>query len=216
MAPPGVRFTGFEKRREALASALASADVLVHGCPFETFGLGVAEAVACGLPVVAPDEGALERCEAVRLAAGIDAPVAHLRKRRDAGGVSHSALVGEVEERVALVDDILDTGGTLLSACDQLRRSGVHEIFVFATHGLFTGERWRELPSLGVRRIFTTDSVPTAARRGGDLVQVLPAGEMIMDAFAAMALQPSGGSRLNRPHGNVVAPSSLRKLPDGF
>ncbi len=52
-----VRFFGFEKDRAALASALASADVLVHGCPYETFGLGVAEAMSCGLPVVVPDEG---------------------------------------------------------------------------------------------------------------------------------------------------------------
>jgi alpha-1,6-mannosyltransferase len=52
-----VRFAGFVKGREALAQSLASADALVHGCPFETFGLGVAEAMACGLPVVVPDAG---------------------------------------------------------------------------------------------------------------------------------------------------------------
>ena len=52
-----VRFLGFEKSRAALATALASADALVHGCPYETFGLGVAEAMSCGLPVVVPDEG---------------------------------------------------------------------------------------------------------------------------------------------------------------
>lgn len=40
-----------------LATALASADLLIHGCPFETFGLGVAEALACGVPAVLPDEG---------------------------------------------------------------------------------------------------------------------------------------------------------------
>ena len=56
-APHGVRFAGFEQDRDRLAAALASADVLVHGCPYETFGLGVAEAVACGLPVVVPDAG---------------------------------------------------------------------------------------------------------------------------------------------------------------
>jgi alpha-1,6-mannosyltransferase len=56
-ALPGVRFVGFERDRARLAGALASADVLVHGCPYETFGLGVAEAVACGLPVVVPDAG---------------------------------------------------------------------------------------------------------------------------------------------------------------
>ncbi|MDP9034630.1 MAG: glycosyltransferase [Myxococcota bacterium] len=56
-APASVRFVGFEKDRRSLASALASADLLVHGSPYETFGLGVAEGVACGLPVVVPDEG---------------------------------------------------------------------------------------------------------------------------------------------------------------
>jgi alpha-1,6-mannosyltransferase len=56
-APPGVAFAGFERDRTHLARALASADVLVHGSPYETFGLSVAEAVACGLPVVVPDAG---------------------------------------------------------------------------------------------------------------------------------------------------------------
>jgi alpha-1,6-mannosyltransferase len=52
-----VRFAGFVSSREELARSLASADLLIHGCPFETFGLGIAEAVACGLPVVVPDRG---------------------------------------------------------------------------------------------------------------------------------------------------------------
>jgi len=52
-----VRFVGFEQDRVALGAALASADALVHGCPYETFGIAVAEAIACGLPVVVPNEG---------------------------------------------------------------------------------------------------------------------------------------------------------------
>jgi alpha-1,6-mannosyltransferase len=63
-AGPGVSFVGFEKDRARFAAALASADVLVHGCPYETFGLGVAEAVACAVPVVVPDRGgAAERAD---------------------------------------------------------------------------------------------------------------------------------------------------------
>jgi alpha-1,6-mannosyltransferase len=56
-ASPAVRFAGFEPDRKRLAARLAAADVLLHGCPYETYGLGVAEAVASGLPVVAPDRG---------------------------------------------------------------------------------------------------------------------------------------------------------------
>jgi alpha-1,6-mannosyltransferase len=56
-APPGVRFAGFERDRSRLATALASADVLVHASPYETFGITIAEAVACGLPIVVPDAG---------------------------------------------------------------------------------------------------------------------------------------------------------------
>lgn len=52
-----VYFAGFVKDRAELATTLASADVLLHGCPFETFGIGVAEAVACALPIVVPDRG---------------------------------------------------------------------------------------------------------------------------------------------------------------
>ena len=137
--------------------------------------------------VVAPDEGALERSDAVIRAAGIRTPLARLRKQRDADGVTRSSLLGTVTSRVVIVDDILDTGGTLVSACAALRRAGAQEIFVFVTHGLFTGQRWRELPALGVQRIYTTDSIPAAGERGGDIVEVLPIGRLILDAFAAIA-----------------------------
>ncbi|PCC70834.1 alpha-1,6-mannosyltransferase [Nannocystis exedens] len=52
-----VRVLGFERDRDLLAVTLASGDLLLHGCPYETFGLGVAEAIASGLPVVVPDAG---------------------------------------------------------------------------------------------------------------------------------------------------------------
>jgi len=48
---------GFSKDRGELATHLANADMLVHGCPFETFGLSIAEAMSCGLPAVVPDDG---------------------------------------------------------------------------------------------------------------------------------------------------------------
>jgi ribose-phosphate pyrophosphokinase len=146
------------------------------------------------LSVVAPDEGAVERCEAVIRAAGIRTPLARLHKRREADGATHSSFLGTITPRVAIVDDILDTGGTLVSACAALRGAGAQEISVFVTHGLFTGQRWRELQALGVQRIYTTDSIPAAREHTGDLVEVLPVGRLIVEAFAARA-----DSRPQRP-----------------
>lgn len=54
---PFVRVGPFEKSRERLAAIYRAADLLLHACPYETFGLGLAEAVACGAPVVVPDAG---------------------------------------------------------------------------------------------------------------------------------------------------------------
>jgi alpha-1,6-mannosyltransferase len=54
---PFLRVGSFEKSRERLAAIYRAADAIVHACPYETFGLGLAEAVACGAPVVVPDAG---------------------------------------------------------------------------------------------------------------------------------------------------------------
>ncbi len=146
-----------------------------------------------GLTVVAPDEGALARCAAVAAAGGVEAPVAHLRKRRTAEGVVHHALVGEVGPRVVLIDDILDTGGTLLSACTELQRAGAREISVMVTHGTLSGERWRELPAAGVGRIQVTDTVPGVRDRGRDVLEVLDVAPLLLEALAAAAARDSSG-----------------------
>ena len=121
--------------------------------------------------IVAPDEGAINRCEAVKKAAGMSpGKIPYFEKRRTATGIIHGGLVGDVGHRVVIIDDILDTGGTLVSACERLSEAGVEEINVMVTHGLFTGDRWKELWRLGVKRIFCTDSVPIA--RGVDVGKI--------------------------------------------
>lgn len=110
--------------------------------------------------IVAPDEGAIERCEAVRQAAGIQASVAYLEKERTAEGIKHLALHGTVGPHAVVVDDILDTDSTLVSCCEVLGKSGVQDITIMTTHGLFTGTHWKKLWSLPVRRVYCTDIVP--------------------------------------------------------
>jgi ribose-phosphate pyrophosphokinase len=128
----------------------------------------------CGATIVAPDEGAIARCEAVRMVAGLPpAEIPYFEKHRTKTGIVHSGPIGWVDSRAVIVDDILDTGITLISACEKLAGAGVKEITVMVTHGLFTGERWKRLWQLGVERIFCTDSVPRTAKADRDGIVTL-------------------------------------------
>jgi ribose-phosphate pyrophosphokinase len=115
--------------------------------------------------VVAPDEGALERCEAVRRAAGIRRPLACLTKTRTAD----------------LVDDILDTGATLVSAAETLGRAGARALVVMTTHGLFTGAAWERLWALGVTRVYCTDSTPLRESLASKPISVLPVAPLLAE-----------------------------------
>ena len=114
--------------------------------------------------VVAPDRGARARARELADALGSGHRVAWLDKRRTPEGVVHTALHGELGPYAVVVDDILDTGGTLVSCCRELRRHGVQMIDIAVTHGLFTGEAWRELLELA-QTIHVTDTVPEVAER---------------------------------------------------
>ena len=111
--------------------------------------------------IVAPDSGAISRCEAVKNAAGMPVVATpYFEKTRTERGVVHRGPIGNVGSRVVIIDDILDTGGTLISACEKLIAAKVEEIYVLVTHGLFTGSDWKRLQTLNVRKIFCTDTVP--------------------------------------------------------
>lgn len=137
--------------------------------------------------LVAPDEGALERCEAVRRLAGIERPLAHFTKKRTETGIAHSTLQGAVGPSAVLVDDILDTGGTLVSACEALRWAGVGSIIVMVTHGLFTGTAWRRVETLPVRRIYCTDTLPPPPPSAAPPIEVLSVGRLLSSHLSERA-----------------------------
>ncbi len=139
-----------------------------------------------GATIVAPDEGAIARCEAVRMAAGMPpGEIPYFEKHRTQTGIVHAGPIGQVASRAVIIDDILDTGVTLISACEKLARAGVKEISVMVTHGLFTGERWKQLWQIGVRRIFCTDSVPRPSNADMDGIVTLSIAPLLDSALAS-------------------------------
>lgn len=122
---------------------------------------------------VAPDEGAIERCHAAARAAGMSQDITVFRKKRTAAGVVHGEISGPVGTHVVIIDDILDTGGTLVSCCEQLCLRGAQTITIFVTHGQFTGTLWQKLWSLRVRQIICTDTIPQSPEQHATNVTVL-------------------------------------------
>lgn len=137
--------------------------------------------------IVAPDNGAISRCEAVKRAAGLPiGEIPYFEKRRTEKGIIHHGLVGRVGSRVVVIDDMIDTGGTLVSACERLRDAKVEEIYILVTHGLFTGSNWTKLWFLSVRHIFCTDTVPLRADLDAANISVLPAAALLREEVSAM------------------------------
>lgn len=129
--------------------------------------------------LVAPDEGARSRVSALANKAGI-VSIAYLKKYRQNDTPIHQEIVGEIGPRVVIYDDILDTGHTLVSACKLLRAAGAKEIIILVTHGLFMGQDWEQLFNLGVKAIYTTNTIPGNDNRLANFdVKFLPAQQLI-------------------------------------
>jgi len=127
-----VVFPGFERDRAKLASALASADALVHGCPFETFGFAVAEAMSAGLPVVVPNAGG-----ASELADGASAErYAALDPRACANAVERVLE----RDRAELSRAAVRAASGLLTVREQFERT-------FEAYGELLEKRTRQAPS---------------------------------------------------------------------
>ena len=138
--------------------------------------------------VLAPDEGAKIRARALALYLGEAKPVSYMIKRR-IDSIIQSTLTSNICDRVAIVDDILDSGKTLVSACNLLKNRGVKEITVIVTHGLFNNSAWRRLFALNVTAIYVSDSTPNAFRQHHPNIVHVPILPMLEAAYPNLILE---------------------------
>ncbi|HVR70318.1 MAG TPA: ribose-phosphate pyrophosphokinase [Vicinamibacteria bacterium] len=136
------------------------------------------------LTVVSPDAGGVERARAY--AKRLDAALAIVDKRREAPNVAEvHQVVGEVEGRSALiVDDMVDTGGTLAKVAQAIQDAGAREVLASSSHGVLSGQAMERIDASPLSKLIVTDSIPLAEdkRRSGKLV-VLSIAELMGKAI---------------------------------
>jgi ribose-phosphate pyrophosphokinase len=134
------------------------------------------------LVVVAPDVGRAKLAQ--KFAEKVGADLAVLTKERPAQQVAEIGyVIGEVAGKTAvIIDDIIDTAGTLCAAADTLLDHGAAKVYAAATHGVFSGAAYENLARGHFERIVVTDTIP-APPGAPDNVHVLPCADILTDSI---------------------------------
>ncbi|MGD9141254.1 MAG: ribose-phosphate pyrophosphokinase, partial [bacterium] len=135
------------------------------------------------LTVVSPDMGSVQMARAV--AKRLEAPLALVDKRRPKPNVSEVMnVIGEVEGRnLIILDDLVDTGGTIVEAAAALRAKGAKEIYVGCTHGILSGNALERIQKSPITELVITNTVPLADGKKADKVRILSVAPLLGEAI---------------------------------
>ncbi|MCK5546126.1 MAG: ribose-phosphate pyrophosphokinase [Rhodospirillaceae bacterium] len=142
--------------------------------------------------VVSPDVGGVIRARAV--AKRIDADLAIIDKRREQAGVSEVMnIIGDVKGRnCILIDDIVDSAGTLCNAADALIEAGAKSVMAYVSHGVLSGGAVQKIENSSMSKLFVTDSIlATDAVMGSSKVEQLSIAPLIGEAIKRISEESS-------------------------
>jgi len=140
------------------------------------------------LTIVSPDAGRVKVAERYAIQLGADLAIVHKRRNHSAfHSVEAKEVVGEVDGKVCiLVDDMIDTAGTICAAADQLTDRGAARVVAATTHGVFSGQAMERLVASSIEKIIVTDTVPLPEDADHDLIEVLSVAPLIARAIDAV------------------------------
>jgi len=140
------------------------------------------------LVVVSPDAGRVKVAE--RYANALHADLAIVHKRRVKGqknAVEARDVVGDVQGRTCvLIDDMIDTGGTIVAAAEQLMEHGASEVHAACTHAVLSGPAIDRIKNSVLSRVIVTDTVPLPPEKQLDKIEVLTVAGILADAIDAV------------------------------
>ncbi|QAB18262.1 ribose-phosphate diphosphokinase [Leucobacter muris] len=137
------------------------------------------------LTVVSPDMGRVRVADV--WSDKLDAPLAIIHKRRDPmvpNQVSVHEIVGEVKDRwCVVVDDMIDTGGTIAKAAEALKANGAKGVTIACTHAIFSGRATEHLSQDFIDQVVVTDTLPVGPDKQFDKLTVLPIAPLLAKAI---------------------------------
>ncbi len=145
--------------------------------------------------VVSPDVGGVARARG--LAKRINAPLAIVDKRRERAGESEVMnVIGEVDGHTCvLVDDIVDSAGTLVNAADALLKHGAKQAYAYISHGVLSSGAVKRVAASKLKELVITDSIEaTKEVQAAANIRMLPIGPLIGEAIARTASEESVSS----------------------
>ena len=133
--------------------------------------------------VVSPDHGGVTRAR--KLAEFLKAPIAIIDKRRPRANVAEVMnIIGDVKgKRCILIDDMIDTAGTITLAAQALIDAGATEVYASATHAVLSGPAIERIEKSPIKRMVLTDSIQLPEEKRIDKVDQVSVGELIGDAI---------------------------------
>jgi len=144
----------------------------------------------CGddLVVVSPDAGRIKVAERYSQALGADLAFVHKRHvKGKANSVEARGVIGEVDgRRCILIDDMIDTAGTIVAAADILVEHGATEVWAMATHGILSGPAIDRIGGSKIARTVITNTVPVPPEKQLPNIEVLSVAKIIADAIDAV------------------------------
>jgi len=145
--------------------------------------------------IVSPDVGGVARARAVAQRLGTD--LAIVDKRRPKAGVSEVMnIIGDVEGQACiLIDDIVDSGGTLVNAAEALLKAGAKEVSAYITHGVLSEGASERIAASKLKELVVTDSIEeTEAQRAAGKIRRMTIAPLIGEAIARTASEQSVSS----------------------
>lgn len=138
--------------------------------------------------VVAPDAGRVKVAERFSNHLGADLAIVHKRHVKGATNMVEARdVVGEVDGRVCvLIDDMIDTAGTVVAAADILKDRGASDVMALATHGVLSDPAVDRLKNSVLSKVVITDTVPLPDEKRIDKIEVLSVAGIIADALDAV------------------------------